>query len=407
MDTMRKAALPRDLKSHNYREALRVIGTEKQFTIAHLSESTDISRQTITKAIEYFLREEVIILSKKGESTKVGGRKSQEYMLNTEKYIITVSSYSRKTRFSLLNFSYELIDSFDCVLALDATYKEFLNAVKVYTGKLLEKNNIAEKDFYGIMVCTGGIIDSKSGKIKVSSVCSDWGRDIPIKEDVKKFFDRDIQVCVGNVAATSASVLSMNKETVGKRVAVLYLDYGVGVTFLEDGKIPETAHNVSGEMGHMVINMDSNKACDCGDSGCLEALVYESNIRKMAQELPEERRKLLLDGYDEREDFRIHILRKCDAGNADAKEITNYLANIFGTAMRNIVFSFDPDIFVLMGSFSDWSNYFKEEILRVIRKNKYLSDLDIPIWRLSENIEEIMDKGSVSIMLQSFLDCNE
>lgn len=407
MDTMRKAALPRDLKSHNYREVLRVIGAEKQFTIAHLSNITDISRQTITKVIEYFLREEMITLSKKSESTKVGGRKSQEYMLNTGKYLIAVSAYSRKTRFALLNFSYELIDSFDYDPFLHTSYEEFINAIKKHSKNLLEKNRISDEDFYGIMVCTGGIIDSKSGLIKRSPVYVDWNRNIPIKEDIEKLFEKKIQVCVGNVAATSASMLSMNKSTIGKRAAVLYLDHGVGVTLLEDGKIAETGHNVNGELGHMVIDRDSEITCECGDRGCLEALIYEKNIRKMAEELPEERRKLIFEGYDAQEDFRVHVLKKCDAGNEEAKVITDYLADIFGAAMRNMMFAFDPDVFILMGSFSDWSSYFKERVLRVMRGNLYLSDLDIPIWKMEESTEKMMDEGSVSIMLQSFLEYDE
>ncbi len=407
MDTMRKAALPRDLKSRNYREVLRVIGAKKQFTIANLSDSTDISRQTITKAIEYFLGEEVITPSKKSESTKVGGRKAQEYMLNTGKYIVAVSVYAKKIRIALLNFFCELIQSYENEFVLTSSYEDFLKNIKIYSERLLKENAIPDENFYGIMVCIGGIIDSKSGSIKVSSAFSNWGRNIPIKEDIQKMFKKEIQVCVGNVAAISANMLLMSKETVRKRVAVLYLDYGVGMTLLEDGKIPETRHNVCGELGHMVINMDSQEACECGDKGCLEVLIYEKNIYKMAQALPKERRKLIFDDYDDKEDFRIHILKKCDAGNEDAIAITDYLAEILGTAMRNIMFAFDPDMFVLMGSFSDWSSYFKNKVLDVIRKNICLFDLDIPIQKLSSNTEEMMDKGSVSAMLQSFLDYSD
>ncbi len=404
MDMMRKAALPRDLKSHNYREVLRVIGAQKQFTIAQLSDGMDISRQTITKAIEYFLGEEVITPSRKSESTRVGGRKPQEYMLNTGKYIIAVSVYARKTRIALLNFSCELISSFEYASTLTCSYKDFLGDIKEYSQQILKENAISDKDLYGVMVCTGGIIDSRSGLINVSSIYKNWGRNIPVKEDIKKMFEREIQVCVGNVAAISANMLSMNKDAAGKRIAVLYLDYGVGITLLEDGKIPKTRHNVSGELGHMVIHMNARETCECGDKGCLEALIYEKNIYEMAQALPEERRKSIFEGYDDKEDFRMYILKKCDAGNEDAMAIANHLAEIFGTAMRNIMFAFDPDAFVLMGSFSDWSDYFKNKVLDVIRRNVYLSDLEIPIRKLPESTEEMMDKGSVSVMLQSFLD---
>lgn len=407
MDTLSKAALPRDLKSHNYREVLRAIGAEKQFTIVHITNGTDISRQTITKAIEYFLQEEVIMPGRKGESTKVGGRKSQEYMLNKEKYIIAVSLHSQKIWFTLLNFAYEPIDSMDYISVFRQSYETFLGTVKACTEKLLQKNRISEKNFYGIMVCIGGIIDSREGVIKISSTYSDWRKNIPVKEDIKKLFESNIQVCVGNVAATSASVLLMNKDAVGKRIAVLYLDYGVGVTFLEDGRIPKTGHNLNGELGHMVIQTDSEKVCDCGDRGCLEALLYERNIREMAEALPKEKRVRLFEGYDEKEDFRVFILRKCDEGNPDAAVITDYLAGVLGTAMQNIMFAFDPDEFVLMGTFSDWSENFKERVLRVIQKNQYLSDLDLPIRRLSENTKELMNKGSVSVMLQSFLDYDD
>ena len=399
----RIGALPKDIKHKNDIEILRSIAGRGVFTVQDIADQTMISRLTIRRALEYFMEKGIVIQGGKGSSTSLGGKKPQEYSLNGSRYGISIAPSGGQTLVSLMSFAGEEIDLETFVFPAALTYEEFIEKSAESVKKLLNRNKISQEDLYGIILCTGGIIDRKAGIFRTSSI-PQWDNDLHAAEDLAKKLGMKTHIEVENVSKVCSSTLRFNNEVQGKRTAVMYADYGVSITQLEDGRTIGSSNGVNGELGHMCLDPHDEEICVCGSRGCFEVLISQKRIWKMINELPSKEKEKLLKDYDEANDIRRYLLEEEKNGNPDIQRLCSYMARIIGLAFRNVTLAIDPDLFVIQGVFSYASDDFLNQIRSVMRENKYLKDIDIDIRKERKELSEMLKNGSMNILLSSILD---
>ena len=399
----RIGALPKDIKQKNDMEILRSLADLESFTVQDIANRTKISRLTITRALERFMEKGIVVQSGKGNSTSLGGKKPQEYILNPNRYAISIAPSKGKTQCTLMSFDGNEIDMKEFPFPSNMAYPQFIKNAAACIRDLLKDNKIKEEEFYGIVLYSGGIIDPKEGVFTVSSI-PEWGNDLHAAEDLRKELGKDYHIESENVSKVCSGMLRFNNDVLGKRVAVMYADYGISITLLEDGKTPDTVNNVNGELGHMCLDPNDEEICVCGSKGCFEVLISQKRIRKMIDALPAKERDLLLKDYDGKEDVRIYLLKKQGEGNAQADRLCEYMSRYIGLAFRNVILAFDPELFVIQGVFSYASKQFFDQVRSVIRENKYLANIDIDIRKESRELSQMLKKGSMNIALCSILE---
>ena len=399
----RIGALPKDIKQKNDAEILRSLADLKTFTVQDIANQTRISRLTITRALERFMEKGVVVQAGKGCSTSLGGKKPQEYSLNHSRYAISVAPSSGKTLCTLMSFDGEVIDEKDFTFPSNLSYEKFIEQTADRIGKLLSEHRIPAEDFYGIILCSGGIIDPKAGIFRVSSIPT-WDNDLHAAEDLSKKLGFDTNIIVENVSKVCSSMLRFDSEVQGRLAAVMYADFGVSITLLSDGKTPETANNVNGELGHMCLDSEDEEECVCGSKGCLEVLISQKRILKMISELSKDARIALLKDYDGKRDIRMYLFERYRAEDPEAVRLCRYMAKYIGLAFRNVCLAVDPDLFVVQGLFSYAPDRFFDEVRSVIRENKYLQGIDIDIRKEKRELSEMLKKGSLNILLSSVLE---
>ena len=399
----RIGALPKDIKQKNDMEILRSLADLESFTVQDIANRTKISRLTITRALERFMEKGIVVQSGKGSSTSLGGKKPQEYILNPNRYAISIAPSKGKTQCTLMSFDGNEIDLKEFPFPSNMAYPQFIKNAAACIRDLLKDNKIKEEEFYGMLLCSGGIIDPKEGVFTVSSI-PEWGNDLHAAEDLRKELGKDYHIESENVSKVCSGMLRFNSDVLGKRVAVMYADYGISITLLEDGKTPDTVNNVNGELGHMCLDPNDEETCVCGSKGCFELLVSQARIFKMIDALSAEEKAEMLKDYDGKEDVRIYLLNR--QGKADAKtdELCAYMAKYVGLAFRNVVLGFDPDLFVIQGVFSYGSKAFFDQVISKIRENKYLQDIQIEIRKENRELSQMLKKGSMNIILSSILE---
>lgn len=131
----------------------------------------------------------------------------------------------------------------------------------------------------------------------------------------------------------------------------IYLNVGTGLAagFVIDGRILRGANNNSGEIGHMVTNLESKQECICGRCGCAENVVSGVGFAQNAQRLtPLFPTSLCLpqdgEGIDVKEIFRL-----ADEGDALCRELTRQAADTLACVIMNLIRVTDPDLFILGG----------------------------------------------------------
>lgn len=400
--TERIGALPKDIKAMNDREILRTMVDMKTFTVQEISDRTQISRLTITRAIERFIEKEIIVAGGKGASTKVGGKKPREYMLNQNRYVISVCPVNGKTVYSLLAFDGTVAEERYSGFPADMGYEDFIEDVCVHIEKLMRDNRIERSDVKGIEFCFGGIIDRREGIVRIPSIPKLSGP-LPVVEDIRKRIGEDIPVEIENVSKVSSGVLRFTDDIRQKRTAFMYADYGVSIVMLDDGFVPETSHNVNGELGHMCLDPSDPEVCVCGSRGCFEMLIAERRLMKMIDALPAKTRTELMKDHPPGQDIRVHLLEKRKENKA-AEELCCYMAKHIGLAFRNVYLGFDPDFFILAGVFAHADDGFLEQIREVIRENQYLRDINIDIEKENRDLKDLLRQGSLNLVLSSLLE---
>lgn len=165
----------------------------------------------------------------------------------------------------------------------------------------------------------------------------------------------------------------------------IYMNVGTGFAagFVCDGVIIRGANNNSGEIGHMVVDYNSDVLCICGRYGCQENLVSGMGFSRRARELlpqyPNTKLPIPSDGtnIDARDLYRL-----ADEGDELCVEITQTSAKVLACAIMNCVRVTDPDTIILGGGavcdgwlLEKMKAYLNDATLRGITNGILLSEL--------------------------------
>ena len=134
-------------------------------------------------------------------------------------------------------------------------------------------------------------------------------------------------------------------------IIMVTLGTGVGGGVIINGKILTGSNGAAGEIGHIVVNLEEEDACNCGKKGCLEQYASATGIVKEA--------KRALKATD-----RPSVLREVETisakivfdsakdGDELAVELVNHLCKTLGIALAHIAQVVDPQAFVIGGGVS-------------------------------------------------------
>ena len=207
----RIGALPKDIKQKNDAEILRSIADQRVFTVQDIANQTRISRLTITRALERFMEKGIVVQGGKGSSTSLGGKKPQEYSLNKDRYIMSIAPSQGKTLVSLMSLEGTETDAVEFTFPANQTYEEFIENSAECIQKLLKDNKIDTQDLFGVVLCSGGIIDRKEGVFRISSI-PEWKNDLNAAADLSKKLGFVTRIEVENVSKVCSSMLRFNNE---------------------------------------------------------------------------------------------------------------------------------------------------------------------------------------------------
>jgi len=136
-----------------------------------------------------------------------------------------------------------------------------------------------------------------------------------------------------------------------KNVVMVTLGTGVGGGIIVNETILSGTNGAGGEIGHMRVKFDEEKACNCGRTGCLEQYASATGIVRLAnQRLEKEHDHSVLDDCTDLTAKAIFDSAK--EGDKLAVELVESLGEILGNALANLSVIVDPEIFVIGGGVS-------------------------------------------------------
>lgn len=333
------------LKNLNRQIILNLIRKHKEISRVDLTGFTKLSPTTVSTIISELVAKKLVTELRVGESS--GGRKPVMIGLNSNaRYVASAVLNQKGAEFSVVNMNY------------DTVYKEHLEqnlsgiaAVSELLFKGVDKmlSSCAEikDDICGFGISIPGVIDHECGKVLYSSKLHlnnyNISEILGSHLGVKSFVFKD----------TDALILGEFNSGIGclsKNFVYINIDDGVGMSYINSGKLLYPGNGGGFELGHITI--DSNgPVCRCGNRGCLGAVVSDqpiiSKLKKLCEKgyetlIKDDVGKLTLDD----------IVEFSNKGDKACRYVLEEQARVLGTAVASVINLFNPQLIAIGGSFS-------------------------------------------------------
>lgn len=178
-----------------------------------------------------------------------------------------------------------------------------------------------------------------------------WKRLYPAQE-LKGLLD-NIEVAVGN----DANVAALGEQWMGgakgyRSIVMITLGTGVGGGIVNHGKIISGSHGIGGEIGHITVNADEQRQCNCGNHGCLEQYASATGVVSVAKGILEQQSQEPSALRFQEPLTAKAVFDAAKEGDALALRAVDILGKYLGLAMSYVTLTIDPELFVIGGGVS-------------------------------------------------------
>lgn len=222
-----------------------------------------------------------------------------------------------------------------------------------------------------IGISFGGPVRASQGLVVLSHHVPGW-ENVLLRDKVAGEFQT--RVAMDNDANVAA--LGEARYGAGRGCAsLLYVTVstGVGGGWILNGEIYRGAHELAGEIGHVVID-PNGPPCMCGRRGCVEQMACGRAIARMAREALEHEpqrgeilRAMLDNDFSRLSALRVH--QAAEQGDALARDIMTQAARNLGFAIGNVICLMNPARVVLGGGVTNAGASYFENVRAAARAN--------------------------------------
>ncbi len=399
-----KLSLPSDLKYVNRSQVIQAFLQRKTASAGEIAASIGLSRPTVMKAIQFFQSKELLVSAGKGDSTSIGGKRPERFSLSKKKFFLCIALWPNDLRLHLYTIGGDLVDSIRLSPPLPDSALTAVNDAGKLAETLLAKNGVPKEDVLAVSLSTAGIVDRKAGLLKYSSQSPSWGTDTPLREYLHRYFAPDTAIFLENAGKMTARPLLLEPELETKRILVIFACWGLSSCMVEKKHILSGRNSLIGEIGHMIIDPHDAEPCGCGSRGCFERLVSAGRLQRLLGEqsarFPDSALLPLAEALTIPDVFAFS-----EGGDPLARNLTEYLAENFAQALRNISLVFDPDLVVFQGDYAYADPYFDQCLREKLSAFRYFPNsapFDIRYDRRS--LDQLDAQGSYIALAEQFFD---
>lgn len=247
--------------------------------------------------------------------------------------------------------------------------KNIVKQISKTIKEILKNNNYSLNSLKGIGLTFPGIITNQiildAANIKINGVFD------PVTSLKKEF--SNINIKIGNDANLACygefSKLDMNINN----MFLITLGTGVGGGLVINKKLYEGSQGAAGEVGHMIINPNSNTICGCGNKGCLEVYGSTKGFVNNTKKLIKNNKTTLKTIKNLNPKSIIDEAKKGD--KIALKALDNY-TNYLAMAAANVALLFDPDVIMFGGGISMAGNFLLNKIKNNYKKHARFNTID-------------------------------
>ena len=195
-------------------------------------------------------------------------------------------------------------------------------------------------------VASFGPLDTTAGTIRKTPNLASELTDVPVREPVADQLPAETPVAVLNDAV--AGVIAEHRRGETENVVYLTLSSGVGAGVVLDGSVLQGRHGNAAEIGHLILEPNSDRRCGCGGRGHWEAFAGGENVPGYAREIAAGEglsTDLPLDG-----ELSTAMLFEAYGADRLATETIDRVGEWNAIGVANLVHAFAPDRIAVGGA---------------------------------------------------------
>lgn len=370
----------KNIKRYNRKQVLNVLRKNEEISVKEITAITGISRTSVARSIQKFIKQGLVNERGKGESTLEGGKRPVLYSMDKKFRVFAICNTLPDIFYTVISdLCGNVVAEVATKITHDLSSQNIVNGIITDIKTLLVKNNIGIDRVHAMAVGVPGIANIRTGEFLQAPHCEQIGRNINLKKLLLDELGVEIPCYIDNQIRFQC--YAEQKFGFGRQhdnFILLEAEDGLVAGIVIDKKIGYGSECIAGEIGHMMIDPADDVKCFCGGYGCLENKVsgsgvarilkkYEQDIKNEANiTISEESGKVIFN----------ELFAAADNGDKLAIEVVDELAKWFAFGISNLILTVNPETIVFQGSYANASGFFDESLKKYLN-TRLLSSLSI------------------------------
>ena len=385
---------------------LNLIRESGSISRADIAKSSGISAPTVTRIVESLINEAGLI-QEIGEGASKGGRRpTLVEFAGLDNFVVGVDLGTTHIYGVLANLNAEVIAEVRYETRVEDGLETIIERTIDALCDLRNHPKVHGKRIFGIGMAVAGLVD-RERNILAYSPDFHW-----VEADIIELMRKrcDLPIIFDNVTR----VMALGELFYGigrdvKNFVVVNVGYGIGAGIIINGKPLFGSRGMAGEFGHVTLDKDSPVVCECGNSGCLEALASGRAIALAARNRIAEHAKTKLVELCENAPERLTakmVADAAEAGDALSLSVFTEAAEYLGIGIAGLINLFNPQLVVVGGGVSQAGDLLFDTIRTVVQKRSLEKTAkDVQIIQASFGKDSAV-MGAVALILNQVLQLN-
>lgn len=375
------------IKSQNKKRILETIMTDAPVSRSAIAKKLGITKGTVSSLAAELIEEEIII--EQGPGSSSGGRRPLMLLFNEKAgYSIGINLGVNYILGILTNLNGEIIAEQRQSISKE-NFNQWLPVIIETIQHLIDQTPSSPYGVVGIGVGVPGIVDNNGLVLLAPNL--EW-EDIDLKQELEQVFH--LPVIIDNEANAGAYEEKFHHSPPAQANNIVYVSagIGIGVGLIIDGKLYNGEKGFSGELGHMMIDINGRE-CLCGSQGCWEMYASEKALISEAAKLPSYTADSHLESLIEEADTNEQV-------TALFADIGYYL----GIGISNILNTFNPEKVVIGNRLAMAEDLLQPSLKEAVERHSLRFHKEDVAISFSKAPQYSTALGSCHYMIEKFLE---
>ena len=379
----------------NYVNKIKIIKelyTSGSNTASNIGQAVGISLPTVNLLLTDLLEEQIVVKEGRGQSQ--GGRKPDLYGLAGDSFYVLAIDLNRfSAKVAIFNTKNERVSKIHSKNIPLNNEADTIEIIFEFSNGVMEHSGIPTDRIIAIGITMPGLVDGVSG---VNHTYLKPGKK-SLKELLEKKFDRKVFI-ENDARAKTLAEFRFGQNKTCKNVLGVFVDWGIGLGIIIEGKLYRGYSGFSGEFSHSPLFDNKEISCTCGKRGCLETVASGTAIVRLAKEaISLDADSILARMSTENLDPSV-VVDAAIAGDQRAIGILSDVGLDLGRGIAILIQLLNPELIIIGGAIAEAKQYITtpiQQALNIYSMAKLREKTEIQLSQLGT---EVGLKGAVAIV---------